>query len=255
MLPTTAGSPRSARATRARATSSAKRAGAKRGGGGGSLSRTRASAPRARREDRATRNARGPRASGALSLSRARGRGRARAGESATRARRRRRAHVVPVVDLRAGRDQQLRDRDVAVVCCHAQRVLVVLRARGRQDRGSRGRCYLWTVFSRSRSPPARAARGLVCVRGGVGSNGSAAPARPRGRRTFRGKRAAASDARRRPKPLLGETGLVVTGSLPRSQRRPNGRANRRTRHFSADRARRGQWHGVGAAASVGGVE
>ena len=126
-------------------------------------------------------------------------------------------------------------------------------RAGGR--RGEPGRCYLRSVFSRSRSLPARAARGLVCVRGGVGSNGSAAPARPRGRRTFRGKRAAASDARRRPKPLLGETGLVVTGSLPRSQRRPNGRANRRTRHFSAERARRGQWRGVGAPASVGGVE
>ena len=254
MLPGSAGSPRSARATRARATSSAKRAGAKRGGRG-SLSRTRASAPRARREDRATRNARGPRASGALSLSRARGRGRARAGESATRARRRRHTPPALVVDLRVGREQQLHDRDVAVACCLVQRGIVALRARGRQDRGSRGRCYLWTVFSRSRSLSARAARGLVCVRGGVGSNGSAAPARPRGRRTFRGKRAAASDARRRPKPLLGETGLVVTGSLPRSQRRPNGRANRRTRHFSADRARRGQWHGVGAAASVGGVE
>ena len=101
-------------------------------------------------------------------------------------------------------------------------------------------------------SSRARRAGVGVCVCGGVGSNGSAAPARPRGRRTFRGKRAAASDARRRPKPLLGETGLVVTGSLPRSQRRPNGRANRRTRHFSAERARRGQWHGVGAARECG---
>ena len=255
MLHTTAGSTRPARATRARATSSAKRAGAKRGGGEvlslGLAPRRRALAERiARPETRAALERRG------RSLSRARGGGGGRERERARRARRRRRrAHVVREVDLRAGGDQQFHDRDVAAECCHVQRGLVVLRARGRQDRGSRGRCYLRSVFSRSRSLPARAARGLVCVRGGVGSNGSAAPARPRGRRTFRGKRAAASDARRRPKPLLGETGLVVTGSLPRSQRRPNGRANRRTRHFSAERARRGQWHGVGAAASVGGVE
>ena len=69
---------RPARATRARATSSAKRAGAKRGGGGGSLSRTRASAPRSPRGSRDPK--RPPGVGGALS----REGGEGGTGESAT---------------------------------------------------------------------------------------------------------------------------------------------------------------------------
>ena len=167
--------------------SSTTRAVRKESGGGSSLSDV------ARREDRAARDARGPRASTALSLSLSRerdGGGREREGEResarATRARGGA-THVLREIHFRPGGDEHLGDGDVAAVCCPAQRGQPGLRERERGHAREREGCH--TRFRSSalepRSHPvALAAASRARAKGGKGARAPARAPERRGERS-----------------------------------------------------------------------
>ena len=185
MLPSAAGSTRPARRTRQSRRRRARRG--KRAGAGSSLSDV------ARREDRAARDARGPRASTALSLSlareregRERERGRERARARATRARGGA-THGVREIHVRPGGDEHLGDGDVAVGCCPHQRGKPALRERERGHAREREGCH--TRFRSSalepRSHPvALAAASRARAKGGKGARAPTRAPERRGERS-----------------------------------------------------------------------